>query len=304
MTTSVIIVTYNRLNLLKECINAVQNQIQLFNHIIIVNNASTDGTEKYLSNFKNNDKFVIYNAETNQGGAYGFKKGLEISLEKKDDWMLLIDDDAILDKEYLLHIYKSIINDNGGYEAYSGVVETEQKISLSHRSALSYRCFYKPKSIPEEEYKKPYFICDVASFCGIMISRTLVEKIGLPYSEYFILYDDSEYCLRIHKETPIKNINASRLNHKTPILINTTNWKTYYGMRNRLNLTKKHYGKLGLIITVLRIYAAMCLDIVKSLAGKIEPKTTKIVRLYHLAVKDGMKERMGRSDAYLPGSMI
>ena len=43
-----VIVTYNRLDLLKECVDACLNQTVKFSDIIIVNNASTDGTSKYL----------------------------------------------------------------------------------------------------------------------------------------------------------------------------------------------------------------------------------------------------------------
>lgn len=51
MNYSVVIVTYNRLSLLKECIAAVKNQVLPFDNIIIIDNASSDGTVEYLHQY-------------------------------------------------------------------------------------------------------------------------------------------------------------------------------------------------------------------------------------------------------------
>ena len=47
-----VIVTYNRLKLLKECISAVLNQTKSINNIIVVNNSSSDGTPEYLKELR------------------------------------------------------------------------------------------------------------------------------------------------------------------------------------------------------------------------------------------------------------
>ena len=48
MKINCVIVTYNRLSLLKECISALKNQTYKINKIYIINNNSTDGTSDYL----------------------------------------------------------------------------------------------------------------------------------------------------------------------------------------------------------------------------------------------------------------
>jgi len=45
----VVVVTYNRLGLLKECVDALLSQKDNLSNIFIFNNHSTDGTDKYLS---------------------------------------------------------------------------------------------------------------------------------------------------------------------------------------------------------------------------------------------------------------
>lgn len=48
---AVVVVTYNRLKLLKKCIYNLKNQRNV--DIIVINNASTDETEKYIQSIKN-----------------------------------------------------------------------------------------------------------------------------------------------------------------------------------------------------------------------------------------------------------
>ena len=77
--TAVLVVTYNRVNLLKENIEALLNQTRNDLDIYIVDNASSDGTaelvEKYM---ENNSNIFYYNTGSNLGGAGVFSYGLRI----------------------------------------------------------------------------------------------------------------------------------------------------------------------------------------------------------------------------------
>ncbi len=229
---SVVIVTYNRLDLLKECIQAVFNQSLKFDDVIIVDNASSDGTIDFLHQY--DDLFHIIYEKINGGGAKGFKDGIEFVINRLDtDWILVIDDDAILDSEYLKDLNSFIIN-NPDYKAVAGSVLTEGKVDVTHRKRLKSGLTFSIVPVGLGDYKKDYFECDFASFCGLMVSAKLVKEVGLPKEEYFIWYDDSEYSLRIRTKTKIANVNGAWLNHKTKKSIqnNRLNWKGYYGIRN------------------------------------------------------------------------
>ena len=93
----IVIVTYNRLSLLKECVEHAINQTIPATKIIIIDNSSTDGTKEYLKIFKNDKRFVISNETENLGGAGGFAKGIRLANQEDLEWIMLIDDDAILD---------------------------------------------------------------------------------------------------------------------------------------------------------------------------------------------------------------
>ncbi len=246
MKYTVVIVTYNRLELLKECIEAINNQKKQFDSVVIVDNASTDGTKDYLQGYEK--KYHIIYEENNGGGAKGFKDGVEYTYKNIcTDWILLIDDDAILDSSYLENI-SQFVSANREYKAVSGTVKTEGKIDITHRKRLKSKITFSIKPVSAEEYEKESFDYDLASFCGLIFSKELIKEIGVPKAEYFIWYDDSEYSLRLRRKTRIANVNAAWLNHKTKKAAqkDQLNWKGYYGIRNmgdivRVYGTKRQY---------------------------------------------------------------
>lgn len=298
MKYGVVIVTYNRLNLLKECIENVNKQTKKIDKVIIVNNASTDGTEEYLDRYVSDDRYCIINAKVNGGGAYGFYEGLKVAVQSEIDWVLLIDDDAILDEFYIENINNHVEKNKNIY-AFSGVVKTEGIITTQHRTINSSKYCYKPTDVSEELYKEPYFLCDYASFCGLIVSKELVQKIGLPLKDYFIWCDDSEYSMRIAEHSKIMNVNSAILNHKT--FLDRKNsivlWKDYYGIRNRIDMVKRHFGIVG----VIHIYTFSILGLVSKCVKYYKKENIKeIIELYRKAIKDGMRGNLGICKRYLP----
>ena len=77
-----------------------------------------------------------------------------------------------------------------------------------------------------------------------MIRDEVIERIGYPQKEYFIWYDDTEYCVRIREISPIMVIPAAVLNHKTVFKPmdwpRHYTWKDYYGIRNRMHMVRTH----------------------------------------------------------------
>ena len=72
-----IIVTYNRKELLRECIEALLNQDYKHCDILIIDNASTDGTREYINSVVDNKKVIYINTGSNLGGAGGFNYGIK-----------------------------------------------------------------------------------------------------------------------------------------------------------------------------------------------------------------------------------
>ena len=71
MKINCVVVTYNRLSLLKECLSALENQTYPIQRIVIVDNCSTDGTSEFLDSLTDT-RYLIIHSKENIGGAGGF----------------------------------------------------------------------------------------------------------------------------------------------------------------------------------------------------------------------------------------
>ena len=90
-----VIVTYNRLALLKETVGAVMGQTHPLRKTIIIDNHSTDGTAEYLASIGGNNAIETVRLATNTGGAGGFAEGIRRAALCSPGWIWVMDDDTV-----------------------------------------------------------------------------------------------------------------------------------------------------------------------------------------------------------------
>ena len=254
---AIVIVTYNRRQLLEECVDKAYRQTIPAESIIIINNASTDGTQTYLEELTDeNAIYDIINLSQNIGGAGGFSKGIERALQKDVESVLLIDDDAMLERDYMEKLLKAR-ETHPNYQAFAGTVKVNDTIDTFHRRDVSRPGLFF-KNCEEEKYSQPHFACEIASFCGMLVDIALIRKIGLPHAEYFIWHDDVEYSLRIKEHSKFLVITDAILNHKTkPANITGKrryDWREYYAVRNRIVMVREHGNLVDRVINNIDLF--------------------------------------------------
>lgn len=321
MNAGVIIVTYNRIELLKECLECVRNQTLPFSNICVVDNHSTDGTEAYLrelsaaasraraENGSAAPSLNIYRLSANRGGAGGFAYGLRKMVSANCDWLLLIDDDAMLRPDYLEKLAAAVETrgqNHAQYPACSGTVMTGGAIDRHHRRRITNPCLMTSAAVAEEEYQKEQFEYDIGTFCGLMLRTRLVREIGFPKSEYFIWFDDTEYCLRFRKKSPILNVNRAILDHKTKMPADSPalSWKNYYGFRNAIDIGRTYSTRPAVFMAYIRInhLAHIVIDTLGILLGN-KRSFRRYRRQIYLDVLRGCGHAPDGADPrYLPGS--
>ena len=132
-----VVVTFNRLEKLKKALESYEKQTLLPEYIIVVDNASKDGTKEYLESWKKGnseyEKIVVSLAE-NKGGAGGFYEGQKVAITKDADWIMHADDDLYFDKDYFLGINDFIKAHNSDeYSIICGKIIEHNKIAIGHR---------------------------------------------------------------------------------------------------------------------------------------------------------------------------
>lgn len=240
MEIGVAIVTYNRLNKLKIAIDSFEKQVKLPQYIVVVNNASTDGTREFLSKWKQKDsnfKKIVINNEKNAGGSGGFYLALSEAIKYSANWIWVSDDDAYADKNALKYAseYLDKQSNPSNISAICGKVLNNGKIDISHRRNVYIKnhLFITERYIPENFYSNSEFYLNCFSYVGTILNKEKLLRVGLTNKDFIIWYDDSEHSLRLSKVGKIICLPKIEIIHDQNNGKYELDWKWYYGIRNR-----------------------------------------------------------------------
>lgn len=293
---AVVVVTYNRLALLKECIEGIQKQTQPFEKLIIVNNGSTDGTSEYLQSIENHYIQIIH--QENVGSAGGFHTAIKTAYEQGFDWIWMMDDDVEAKSNCLENLLK--------YKEVSKCLHP-LKHQLTGESCV-WEHYYNPFKgesfgLDNISFKNGKDICfvNVGCFEGMLIHRSVIDKIGFPNPDYFIFGDDLEYGFLASLHTNVSYIKDALLIRKKrkedekPTLLSY-----YYYLRNRhlLRATAQrelpHLSQSGFSYHFNTIEIAF--NSVKHILLKEKQDKLKKVKIIFRALVDNYKKRTGKVD--------
>lgn len=289
-----VIVTYNRRELLSRCLAAINHQTRRPDRVLVVDNASTDDTREWLEDWLavNLPQARLVALSENLGGAGGFAAGMQAAMEDGCEWVWMMDDDAEPTPTALLVLAGAIQDDMTIY----GSIATPGDGSLCWPLvSTDNQAFDTLDSVPT-------MVSVMAlPFLGILISRSVIKKIGLPDAEYFIAGDDTEYCFRARSSgIPITAVGASHLIHPAsayyrvgfgaigPLCFRISPWKRYYDVRNRI-LTS---FRLGAGHVWLQTIPATLLRLLATLIN--EPKRWLQLKAYVGGTFDGLRRKKGR----------
>ena len=197
-TICAVVVTYNRKELLKKCLEALLCQTYQLDKILVIDNHSTDGTRKMLEQEFSSTIVEPVFLEMNTGGAGGFFYGLKKGYELGYDWLWILDDDTIPKSDCCEQIFiaKDQINDREKLSFLASSIYGPKgefmnvPIIDNSPSVNGYPGWYRYLDNKMVRIK-------AATFVSIFINRSAISKCGFPCKEFFIWGDDSEYTMRL-----------------------------------------------------------------------------------------------------------
>jgi GT2 family glycosyltransferase len=269
-----------------ECVESLEKIEYKNYHIIIVDNHSQDGSyEKLKAEF--GDRHTIIEASDNGGFAKGNNIGIRYALEQGCDYILLLNNDTLVEKDFLNKMVEC-------YERYRDTGIVGPKILYEGNRHLIwygggeinlkrfYGFHYGEGQKDSEEFNKEREITFTTG-CTMLISRKVIEKVGALPEEYFMYYEDVDFCMKVQEEgykiyycpkaVIYHKVSASSGGEASPFAIK---WNT----RNRLIFMNKYKYKVpssSYIISKLFFYSTRVIKLMEYYIKKEKEKANALI---------------------------
>ncbi|MEJ2006731.1 MAG: glycosyltransferase family 2 protein [Acidobacteriota bacterium] len=275
-----VVVTYNRRALLEGCLNALIRQDRPPDEILVIDNASTDGTGEMLKE-KYDGKITHVRMEENLGGSAGFYEGIRLAYEKGYDWIWSMDDDvepagdalrALADSPAFndpsVGLLASLVldarlpNQNSSFQQFCGVLaacpDSDGWLPVARGHYKQFDSIMNFRLVADKDsLGSPLIPIEAAGFLGVMVRSDAVRSVGLPMKELLIFWDDGEYIYRISRRFKVFLVPSSKVLHRQYCVpprrlkflgyekkgggIPTAQaWRVYYYFRNEIFVRQKY----------------------------------------------------------------
>jgi len=208
--TAAVVVTYNRRELLKNCIACLLSQRSAACDVLVVDNASSDGTGDVVRSLT--DARVFYrNTGANLGGAGGFNFGMRWAVESGYDLVWVMDDDCLPKPDALQKLLAADKILAGKYGFLSSVVLwTDGGECRMNRQKIRKKYYERAELL-----KYGLIEVEQATFVSLLFPSEVIRRAGLPVREFFIWGDDIEYTRRltVRLKLPCFMVTASEVIH-------------------------------------------------------------------------------------------
>lgn len=297
----IVIVTFNRLSLVDNLISLILNQSFLNYFIVILDNGSSDGTVDTLEiKYKEElGRIKFIKMENNIGGAGGFYEGIKYALEQGAEYIWMMDDDGYPAVNCLEKLYEAL------HEKKLDAISPLQ-ININDHKQLAFPVWLNKKQIRGhvDQIPKDNFLKQEANlFNGLLIHRSVVEKVGLPRKEFFIRGDEVEYTKRFLKNnikfgtlTSAKFYHPSDDTERVSCLFGQmiirdahSDFKNYYMFRNRAVAFIEDGNAALLPLDFIRYSYYFLIHKKLNWSG---------LKLWCTATYDGIKGKLGRHPKY------
>nr|WP_275983948.1 glycosyltransferase family 2 protein [Paenibacillus hamazuiensis] len=190
--TSIIIPTFNQVELLRDCIESIIAHTPEPHEIIVVDNASTDGTAEYLYSLRHQIRFRINPA--NMGFAGGVNQGLKMA---RGETLLILNNDTVVTQGWLANMLRCLNSDGriGLVGPMTNYISGKQLLNVSYGSIAEMHRFAEMFNRPDPARWRR--TDRITGFC-VLLRRELFARLGY-FDEGFEKgnCEDDDFCLRV-----------------------------------------------------------------------------------------------------------
>jgi GT2 family glycosyltransferase len=242
----VVILTWNKKDYILALLDSLAKQPYPNWDVLVVDNCSSDHTKEAV--LEKHPWVDLVTTPVNLGGSGGFNAGLCTMLKRGGyDYVWLLDNDVVVEPGALEVLVETLESRPDAAVAGSHMIQLDRpdttneigadvdlargRLLLGHHTWLSWL------------HQDEVFEVDYVAAASLLVRFPVLEEVGI-WDDFFIHYDDVDWCLRIRGAGyAVLACAASRIRHLSANAKRVT-WILYYDIRNILYLQDKHasYG--------------------------------------------------------------
>jgi dTDP-4-dehydrorhamnose reductase len=254
-----IVLTYNRKELVAQCLASILNQEMGPEQIVLVDNGSTDGTRASLAanGFLADPRIDYLRLARNTGAAGGLRAGIFRAFARGCDWVWIMDDDVVCRPDTLLRL-KEAFEENFDDPAKIGFFVSRlvgpQGLANNMPQIDDRRDVVSQCADWSEFLHRGLVKLRIATMTSMLLPRSTLAAFGAPCRDFFIWGEDTDYTLRVTQRLPGFLVGASLALHLrgTPgdlDILNETEPQRiknfYYLYRNTAYLRRMYWPRHG-----------------------------------------------------------
>lgn len=265
--TYIILVNYNGYKDTLNCIKSIKDK-DLDNNIIVVDNNSTDNSIEHLEKI---DGITFIKSKKNLGFSGGNNLGINYAIKKGAKYIMLLNNDTEIETNSITIMKKTLEENNLLGIVGSRIMYYDNKKIINYCGG---NINWNRGTTIHQNYKKEFddkiekfFYTEFVTGCSMMIKREVFEKIGLLPEEYFMYYEDVDFCVKV-KEVGYKlgvcadsviyhKVSSASGGEDSPFSIK---WMT----RNRMIFINKYKKYTNGYFTIMFFYITRILKIIKN----------------------------------------
>ena len=270
-------------------------QITYNNYEIIVvdNNSKSNDVQQLKANYESRIRLIT--CKENMGFAGGNNTGVTIALNLGADYILLLNNDTIVERNFLdVLVNKFSVDGRIGITApqINYYDEPEKIWSAGGKIKMIRSSGFALSNKLEKEVNKSDKTVTFVSGCCMLIKREVIERIGLFDEDFFLYVEDVDFCLRaVNAGYKIYITPQSRIFHKVANSTKngTSGLQLYYTTRNRLFLAKKNFRS-----TYIVTFLYLSLSIILKSFGWLFSGRYKHIKFVQRSFQDFLCGKMGK----------
>lgn len=245
---TIIILNWNGIEDTAECLESLKYITYPNYEILLVDNGSTDESLPFFD--KHYKEVNLIKNEKNLGFAEGNNVGIRRAIEKGTDFILMLNNDTVVDPLFLDELVNVLISDERIGIVGPTIYYYDKKSKVQFAGAMVQ--WNKGKSdvlrfgeLDDGETLYDITEVDYVSGCALLARSELFNNIGYLNKDYFAYWEETDWCTRVKKASyRILYVPSSKIWHKGGKTSNkTTGLYEYLMARNMFWFLRQHSGK-------------------------------------------------------------